>query len=55
MAITPLDIHKMTFPKKLRGYESEEVQNFLGLEAEMEEERTTATIRTLPRQRKQIS
>jgi len=34
MAITPLDIHKMTFPKRLRGYEPEEVENFLSLAAE---------------------
>ena len=34
MTITPLDIHKMTFPQKLRGYEPQEVDNFLALVAE---------------------
>lgn len=34
MAMTPLDIHKMTFPQRLRGYDTEEVDNFLSLAAE---------------------
>ena len=34
MAITPLDIHKMTFPLSLRGYDRQEVDNFLSLAAE---------------------
>ena len=34
MAITPLDIHKMTFPQKLRGYEPQAVEEFLTLVAE---------------------
>jgi cell division initiation protein len=34
MAITPLDIRKMTFPQKLRGYDPREVESFLVLAAE---------------------
>lgn len=34
MAITPLDIRKMTFSQRLRGYEPQEVENFLDLVAE---------------------
>ena len=34
MAITPLDIRKMTFPQKLRGFDPQEVESFLGLVAE---------------------
>lgn len=34
MAITPLDIRKMTFSQKLRGYDPQEVENFLDLVAE---------------------
>lgn len=34
MAITPLDIRKMTFPQKLRGYDPQEVESFLVLVAE---------------------
>ena len=34
MAITPLDIRKMTFPQKLRGFDPEEVERFLALVAE---------------------
>ncbi len=34
MALTPLDIRKMTFPQKLRGYEPQEVDSFLVLVAE---------------------
>ena len=34
MAITPLDVRKMTFPQKLRGYDPQEVESFLELVAE---------------------
>lgn len=34
MALTPLDIRKMTFPLKLRGLDPQEVENFLLLVAE---------------------
>ena len=34
MSITPLDIRKMTFPRKVRGYDPEEVEQFLELMAE---------------------
>jgi cell division initiation protein len=34
MAITPLDIRKMTFSQRLRGYEQQEVENFLDIVAE---------------------
>ena len=34
MSLTPLDIRKMTFPQKLRGYDPQEVENFLLLVAE---------------------
>jgi len=34
MAITPLDIRKMTFPQKLRGFDPQEVESFLVLVAE---------------------
>jgi cell division initiation protein len=34
MALTPLDIQKMRFPQKMRGYETGEVENFLSLVAE---------------------
>ncbi len=34
MAITPLDVRKMEFPQKLRGYHSQEVDDFLVLVAE---------------------
>ena len=34
MSLTPLDIHKMSFPQKLRGYDPEEVGRFLELVAE---------------------
>lgn len=34
MALTPRDILKMTFPQKLRGYDPQEVKNFLELVAE---------------------
>ncbi len=34
MALTPLDIRKTTFPQKLRGFDPEEVERFLGLVAE---------------------
>ena len=34
MALTPLDIHKMSFPQKLRGYDQEEVGRFLELVAD---------------------
>ena len=29
MSLTPLDIRKMTFPQRLRGYDPQEVDNFL--------------------------
>ncbi len=34
MALTPLEIRKMTFPKKLRGFDPQEVEDFLTLVAE---------------------
>jgi cell division initiation protein len=34
MALTPLDIQKMRFPQKMRGYDPTEVENFLALVAE---------------------
>jgi cell division initiation protein len=34
MALTPLDIQKMRFPQKMRGYDPTEVGNFLALVAE---------------------
>ena len=34
MSLTPLDIRKMTFPQKLRGYDPQEVEGFLLLVAE---------------------
>lgn len=34
MSITPLDIKKMSFPRKMRGVDPEEVENFLELVAE---------------------
>ena len=34
MALTPLDIQKMRFPQKMRGYHTGEVESFLGLLAE---------------------
>ena len=34
MALTPLDIRKMTFPVKLRGFDPEEVESFLLLVSE---------------------
>ncbi len=34
MSLTPLDIRKMTFPKKLRGLDPQEVESFLFLVAE---------------------
>jgi cell division initiation protein len=34
MALTPLEIQKMRFPQKLRGYDSAEVESFLALLAE---------------------
>ena len=34
MSLTPLDIRKMTFPRKLRGYDPQEVEEFLLLAAE---------------------
>lgn len=34
MSLTPLDIRKMAFPQKLRGYESQEVDNFLTIVAD---------------------
>jgi cell division initiation protein len=34
MALTPLDIQKMRFPPKMRGYDPTEVENFLALVAE---------------------
>ena len=34
MAITPLDIQKMTFAQKMRGYDTTEVTNFLQLIAD---------------------
>jgi cell division initiation protein len=34
MALTPLDIQKMRFPQKMRGYDPTEVENFLSLVAE---------------------
>jgi cell division initiation protein len=34
MALTPLDIQKMRFPPKMRGYDPTEVGNFLALVAE---------------------
>jgi cell division initiation protein len=34
MSLTPLDIRKMTFAQKLRGYDPKEVEDFLGLVAE---------------------
>ena len=34
MALTPLDIQKMRFPQKMRGYDTSEVESFLSLVAE---------------------
>src|SRR5215470_15449243 len=34
MSLTPLDIQKMRFPQKMRGYDPTEVENFLALVAE---------------------
>jgi cell division initiation protein len=34
MALTPLDIQKMRFPQKMRGYDAGEVESFLSLVAE---------------------
>jgi cell division initiation protein len=34
MALTPLDIQKMRFPPKMRGFDPTEVENFLALVAE---------------------
>ncbi|HZF07679.1 MAG TPA: DivIVA domain-containing protein [Thermoanaerobaculia bacterium] len=34
MALTPLDIQKMRFPQKMRGYDPTEVESFLSLVAE---------------------
>jgi cell division initiation protein len=34
MALTPLDIQKMRFPQRMRGYDPTEVENFLALVAE---------------------
>ena len=34
MSLTPLDIRKMTFPQKLRGFDPNEVESFLFLVAE---------------------
>src|SRR6478752_2289712 len=34
MALTPLDIQKMRFPQKMRGFDPTEVENFLSLVAE---------------------
>ena len=34
MSLTPLDIRKMTFPQKLRGFDPKEVESFLFLVAE---------------------
>lgn len=34
MSLTPLDIRKMAFPQKLRGYEPQEVDNFLAVVAD---------------------
>src|SRR5689334_15460270 len=34
MALTPLEIQKMNFPRKVRGLDPIEVENFLGLVAE---------------------
>jgi cell division initiation protein len=34
MALTPLEIQKMRFPQRLRGYDASEVESFLGLVAE---------------------
>jgi cell division initiation protein len=34
MALTPLEIQKMRFPQRLRGYDPSEVESFLGLVAE---------------------
>ena len=34
MALTPLDIQKMRFPQKMRGYDPAEVESFLALIAE---------------------
>ncbi|MEM7518326.1 MAG: DivIVA domain-containing protein [Planctomycetota bacterium] len=34
MTLTPLDIRKMTFPRKMRGYDPDEVDRFLELVAE---------------------
>jgi cell division initiation protein len=34
MALTPLDIQKMRFPQKMRGYDPTEVETFLALVAE---------------------
>ncbi|MEM8993836.1 MAG: DivIVA domain-containing protein [Acidobacteriota bacterium] len=34
MTLTPLDIRKMTFPRKMRGYDTEDVDRFLELVVE---------------------
>jgi cell division initiation protein len=34
MALTPLDIQKMRFPQRMRGYDTAEVESFLSLVAE---------------------
>ncbi|HYH44886.1 MAG TPA: DivIVA domain-containing protein [Thermoanaerobaculia bacterium] len=34
MSLTPLDIQKMRFPQRMRGYDTGEVENFLSLVAE---------------------
>lgn len=34
MALTPLDVQKMRFPQKMRGYDPDEVESFLALVAE---------------------
>ncbi|HTQ80384.1 MAG TPA: DivIVA domain-containing protein [Thermoanaerobaculia bacterium] len=42
MALTPLDIQKMRFPQKMRGYDPAEVESFLTLVAEELAGKTTA-------------
>jgi cell division initiation protein len=42
MALTPLDIQKMRFPQKMRGFDPTEVENFLSLVAEELAAKTTA-------------
>src|SRR3954467_1843819 len=42
MALTPLDIQKMRFPQKMRGFDPTEVESFLALVAEDLAAKTTA-------------